>query len=177
MVVAGITDKNRDVKAEDSSRNNFSKYFPDFTIPEMRFPLRNSKSIINFVLDGKKISFYDHDGNYGMNKLDVDVPDHLIEGSQPIDFGFGDETVIEALSKIRLIEERQGRRGITLLINHWNKASESIKKVVEKVLKRMEKVERQSPLCYFSEADIAEGKKLGGIVVSKQVFIINPIVL
>ena len=156
MVIAGI----RNIELEDYSDQYFNDIFPDFFIPKMRLPLRNSKNIIKYVSQGGGAKIYDHDGDSGMNKLDVDIPQHLIEGAEPTDFGFGVNKISEAMRQMVTIEERSGRRGITVLFNHWSRAPVSHRELIPQVLSGHEKTGRQfPPLCYFSEdeSNLREG--------------------
>ena len=91
---------------EDFSLEKLQAAFPDFFIPILRFPMRNCKQIISYVLGNNKQLEFDHDGDSGTSFLDIDIPDNLMEGLEPTDVGVGYARVIE--KAMRLVGERQG---------------------------------------------------------------------
>ena len=88
-----------------------------------------------------------------MNRHEVDIPEHLIEGIDPVELGNGHEKIPDALKEI---EERQGRREVTILYNHWSRESVSSKKIVRQIMEGLEKAGRNTAICYFSEKDIED---------------------
>ena len=115
IAIAGIANATKD----DFSLANMQSMFPDFFIPIMRFPLRNCKRIVSYVL-GNKDQAFDHDGDAGTSFLDVDVPDNLMEGLHPTDVGQGYSSVIE--EAMNMVKKKQGKKGVAVLYNYWSRA-------------------------------------------------------
>ena len=109
---------------------------------------RNSKNILTHVTkDGqRKISRNNLVGAGGTATLEYNIPEHLIEGMIVSEYGppeYNDLAVAvkEALLKIN---DRQGKRGITII-------SPFVKCDIEKIMKGIEQAGRKPPIIYCSD--------------------------
>ena len=134
-----------------------------FLIPILRFQLRNCKQIIKYVLGNNSQLAFDHDGDSGTivqeactSFLDIDVPDNLLKGLDPTDVGVGLTREIE--KAMRLVEERQGKRGVAVLFNYWSRSLGTRKhyKILKSIKEGIMKAGREEPLLYSCEIGLSE---------------------
>merc|ERR1712013_695258 len=149
IAVAGMNSATRN----EYSIENFQKAFPDFFLPILRFPLRNCKRIIKYVLAGATNLEFDHDGDSGKSFLDIDVPDNLMEGLEPINVGLGYTKMIE--NAMKMVVERQGDQGVAVLFNFWDRSlgMKRHNKIVKDIKEGIKKAGRKDPVYYSSDLD------------------------